>query len=151
MRGDWQLDGKPAAALKFTLERVLVWMDEPQVLTSRDQNGARHLAVAVDDSDDYEVVRWVYAQISDLEHHALLCGGTTIREILSGDVLIVADRRVDGGAFEGMWLVTEADIPESIRPSDESYLPTSVQAQFAAPAPGEILPRSSAPDFRVRS
>ena len=128
MRRAWQLDSKvPNAAVRLALENVLVWHDEPQVATALDATGARYLGVATDDSDDGEIVRWVYAQITNLEYQALLTGGTTVREALAKDSVIVGDFYVNGGEVSQMWRASVSDVPEDLRPTANSYLPATVR------------------------
>lgn len=140
MKDAWQLDGKPSApALNLSLEHVLVWHEEPQVVSVLDPTGRRFLGVAVDDSEDFEVVRWVYTPVSHLEFDALICGATTVREALVADTVFVVDRRVDGGIIERAWEAKGADIPEDIRPSEDSTLPEATRARLAVqPAVPEI-------------
>ena len=118
----------------FTLEHVLVWHDEPQVITVLDSKRRRHIAVATDDSDTFDIVRWVYVPISNLETRALACGAATVRDAIDTDNAMVIDRLVDGGEFRNAWLAQGTDIPDDVKPSFDSFLPNSAKQKLGAVA-----------------
>lgn len=126
MNPDWHTNVNVNVA--FILEHVLVAQDEPQVITALDHQNNRYLAVAVDDSDDGEIVRWVYALLSNLEFYALLSRAVTIRDVMASDSLYVVDRRVDGGVIENTW--SAKTMPPDLRPRPGSLLPPSTCARF---------------------
>lgn len=147
MRSGWNLgkQGSVAATvsrLKFSTETILLAYDGPQVLTVRDEYGARHLAVAADESIDGETVRWIYAGITDLEYCALTVGALSVRDALIKDSVIIIDYQAHGGKPIKAWRIPASEVPEDAQPDRDSILPPEVCAQFASSD-------SSEPEIRI--
>ena len=118
MRGAWKLDGKLIATnFELTHKRVLA----PFVLVAVDRDGKQQIAVALD--GDKRVVRWVYAPITTLELRALVYGGTSIRDAILKDRIIIVDRRSTDNAQEQAWYASSADIPADVLPGNDFLLP----------------------------
>ncbi len=134
MRSRWSLDRSEVVStlvgMQFTIDTVLLEYDGPQVLTVRDLYGTRYLAVAADESSDGKTVRWLYAEISNLEFRAITNGGETIRDGILKDTLYVIDAVVDGGEIVNAWRVGSHDVPEDAKPDIDSFLPDDVCAPF---------------------
>jgi hypothetical protein len=129
VRGNWLLDDRPPTKpLDLSIEHILVWHDEPQVVTATDADGARYLGVATDDADDYRFVRWVYARITKLEFRALLCGATTLRDALAKEQILIVDHSVGSSDVETMRWASTVDVPDELRPTTDSYLPDAARS-----------------------
>jgi hypothetical protein len=135
VKSAWGLDTKiqlaPSGLPKTQLEHVLVEYDGPLVATRVTPDKRRFLAVAVDESDDGDVVRWIHSEISPLEFDALVSGGVTVRDALIKGHVYIIDRIVDGGEISKAWYLGEENVPEVARPEPGSFLPPSVIGRLA--------------------
>lgn len=75
---------------RWSPETVILEYDGPQMMTTRRDTG-RHIALAVDESEDGEIVRWIEAPLSNLEYEALVRGATSVRTVFEKETIRIID------------------------------------------------------------
>lgn len=133
MRPTWKL---PPGDLTMRLperavEHVLVEFDGPQLVTLRDADN-RYLGVASD--IEGETVRWIHAQITELEWQALVRGLVPLRDAFLKPVVWVIDEYADGIRVRGQ-MASGTDLDESDLPKAGALMPASVRRTFASEMP----------------
>lgn len=123
MNPDWNLQIQPsigALVAERRVEHVLVSYDGPQLTLLKDTGGKRYLAVASD--SDRRCVRWLQAEVSNLEISALRDAGQSMRNAFLKERVSVVDEDHSG-------------VPLAYCEIDGSSVP-----DFALPAVGAPVP-----------
>ena len=127
--------------LKQEVEHVLVEYEGPQIVSLRDPDGARLVAVASDESHDS--VRWLQAVVDESEWSALVTGRLQLACAFLKPMLQVVDRTLGGDPIKGWDVQFENIDGQADLPDLDAFLPTETIERFKS------LVEEEYPSFRA--
>lgn len=135
MKDGWLLNANDSMAIaglaEVSRDLVLIYYDEPQVLTSKGLDGLLYIEVAVDESDDGSEVRWLRSKISKTELQALLSRSATVYDLLIKPNVVAYDYNNITASITQAWQLRPEQIPISAQPTIDSYLPAEICDAYA--------------------
>jgi hypothetical protein len=151
VRASWKI-GEGSLELRYEerkIERVLVEHNGPQLGTLRDGDH-RYLGVASD--ADNRHIRWIHAQIDNLEWASLVAGILPLRDVFQKPIIWIIDEYTDGEMRNRGQVASGVDLTEDDLPSAGAILPTAIRLALASEMTQEVrVARSIRLERRDRS